>query len=117
MLTPTTEQDVAEMVRGANGSLTVRGGGTRSLEAGAGEVISTAGMSGVTLYEPGALTIVAQAGTPVSEIEAVLAAENQRLPFEPPRMGAVGTIRREHHWRCGCGQCEWSAPCAGWGLS
>lgn len=89
MLTPTTEQDVAEMVRGANGSLTVRGGGTRSLETGAGEVISTAGMSGVTLYEPGALTIVAQAGTPVSEIEAVLAAENQRLPFEPPRMGPL----------------------------
>ncbi len=35
------------------------------------------------LYEPGALTIVAKAGTPLAEIEAALAADNQRLPFEP----------------------------------
>jgi glycolate oxidase FAD binding subunit len=35
------------------------------------------------LYEPGALTIVSGAGTPLAEVEAALAAENQRLPFEP----------------------------------
>jgi glycolate oxidase FAD binding subunit len=42
-----------------------------------------AGLTGVELYEPGALTIVARAGTPLAEIEALLAKENQRLPFEP----------------------------------
>ena len=40
-------------------------------------------MSGITLYEPGALTLVAKAGTPVAEIEETLAAQNQRLAFEP----------------------------------
>jgi glycolate oxidase FAD binding subunit len=41
------------------------------------------GLSGITLYEPGALTLVAGAGTPVSQIDAALKAEGQRLAFEP----------------------------------
>jgi glycolate oxidase FAD binding subunit len=49
----------------------------------AGEALSVAGLSGVELYEPGALTVVARAGTPLAEVEALLAAEKQRLPFEP----------------------------------
>jgi glycolate oxidase FAD binding subunit len=40
-------------------------------------------MSKVTLYEPSALTIVAQAGTPLDDIQAALEAEGQMLPFEP----------------------------------
>jgi len=49
-------------------------------------------LSGISLYEPGALTIVAQAGTPLAEVEAALAAENQRLPFEPmDHRGLLGT--------------------------
>jgi glycolate oxidase FAD binding subunit len=46
-------------------------------------VLSTAALSGIRLYEPGALTLVAGAGTPLAEVEAALAAEGQRLPFEP----------------------------------
>jgi glycolate oxidase FAD binding subunit len=49
----------------------------------AGEALSVAGLAGVELYEPGALTIVVKAGTPLAEVEAILARENQRLPFEP----------------------------------
>ena len=80
----TSEQDVADTVAGAVGPLAVRGGGTRSVGRPVmGDVLDVSGLSGVTLYEPGALTIVAQAGTPVAEIEATLAAENQRLAFEP----------------------------------
>jgi glycolate oxidase FAD binding subunit len=79
----TSEQDLAEAIRGAAGPLRVRGGGTRDigrpLEAEALEVA----MTGVELYEPGALTLVARAGTPVAEIEALLAGEGQRLAFEP----------------------------------
>ena len=41
------------------------------------------GLAGITLYEPGALTLVVRAGTPLAEVEAALAAEGQRLPFEP----------------------------------
>ncbi|MEP4198460.1 MAG: FAD-binding protein [Aliishimia sp.] len=81
-MTPNTEAELAEMIKTAKGPLSVRGGGTRGM-APEGEALSTSGLSGVTLYEPGALTLVAQAGTPVAEIEAVLAQENQRLAFEP----------------------------------
>ena len=46
-------------------------------------MLSASAMSGITLYEPGALTLVSRAGTPVAEIDAALAAEGQRLAFEP----------------------------------
>jgi glycolate oxidase FAD binding subunit len=84
VLNPSDETELAEAVAGATGPLRIAGGGTRPVGAPvAGEVLSVAGLTGVTLYEPGALTIVARAGTPLAEIEAALAAENQRLPFEP----------------------------------
>jgi glycolate oxidase FAD binding subunit len=83
-MTPATEADVAEAIRGANGPLAIRGGGTRGLgRPVTGEALSLAALTGVTLYEPAALTLVARAGTPVAEIEALLATEGQRLPFEP----------------------------------
>ncbi len=82
MISPADEMELAEAVRDASGPFTVRGGGTRGV-AGAGEVLSVAGLSGVTLYEPGASTLVVQAGTAVAEVEALLAAEGQRLAFEP----------------------------------
>ena len=82
MVNPGTEDELAEAIRGATGPLAVRGGGTRGIAA-QGEVLSVAGLSGITLYDPGALTLVARAGTPLAEVEAALAAENQRLAFEP----------------------------------
>lgn len=94
MLTPTNETDLAEAVKWATGPLRVRGGGTR-LSQGAlgGEDLSVAGLSGITLYDPGALTLVMGAGTPLAEVEAVLAAEGQRLAFEPGDLRAVlGTV-------------------------
>ena len=45
--------------------------------------LATSGLAGITLYEPGALTLVVRAGTPLAEVEAALAAEGQVLPFEP----------------------------------
>ena len=84
---PSTEDEVAALVRDAAASgrgLEIRGGGTRGIGAvEADDVLGTGGLTGVTLYEPGALTLVVRAGTPLGEIEAVLAAENQQLPFEP----------------------------------
>jgi glycolate oxidase FAD binding subunit len=84
---PSTEDELAALVRDAGGrgaALVVEGGATRGLgHAVAGEPLSTAGLSGITLYEPGALTLVVRAGTPLAEVEALLAAEGQMLPFEP----------------------------------
>ncbi|RGP38370.1 FAD-binding protein [Pseudotabrizicola alkalilacus] len=88
---PTSEAELADFIRSATGPLVVRGGGTRSVGACRGAVLETGGLSGVALYEPGALTLVAGAGTSLAEVEALLAAEGQRLPFEVPDMrGLLG---------------------------
>ncbi len=94
MIEPRSEAELAEAVAAAKGPLRVRGGGTRAVgRPVAGEVLSTAGLTGIELYEPGALTVVAKAGTPLSEVEAALSAENQRLPFEPmDHRGLLGTM-------------------------
>lgn len=84
---PESEEALSETVRAAAAAgtpLAIEGGGTRGIGAAVvGETLSTAGLTGITLYEPGALTLVARAGTPLPEIEAALAAENQQFPFEP----------------------------------
>ncbi|MFO1140914.1 MAG: FAD-binding protein [Amaricoccus sp.] len=91
---PETEEDLAALIRAApDGGFAIVGGGTRGGASGA-ERLSTGGLAGITLYEPGALTLVVRAGTPLAEVEAALAAEGQMLPFEPwdarPMTGANG---------------------------
>ena len=89
-MTPATEAELAEFIAAANGPLRVRGGGTRDIGApGDGADVSTTGLNGVSLYEPGALTIVARAGTSLAEIETLLASEGQRLAFEPCDLRAL----------------------------
>ncbi len=89
-MNPTSEDELSDILRAASVPVVVRGGGTRMIgKPGPGEVLSTAGLSGVTLYEPGALTLVARAGTPLVEVEDALAKEGQRLPFEPVDMRAL----------------------------
>lgn len=88
-MTPANEQELTEAIRAAytdGTGLRIQGGGTRQALGNpcrSNSMLSTAGLSGISLYEPGALTIVAGAGTPLAEIESALAAEGQRLPFEP----------------------------------
>ena len=90
-MTPKTEAELADMIAGAQGPLAIQGGGTRGFSSG-GNALSVSGLSGIELYEPGALTIVVRAGTTMSEINAALAKENQRLPFEPmDHRGLLGT--------------------------
>lgn len=45
--------------------------------------------SGVTLYEPDELVLAAKAGTPVAELEALLAASGQAFQFEPMDYGPL----------------------------
>ena len=86
---PTDESALSAAIAAAAAARTpleIQGGGTR---AGLGRpvqaerTLSTSGLSGIRLYEPGALTLVVGAGTPMAEIEAALATEGQMLPFEP----------------------------------
>ncbi len=100
MRAPRAEAELAAAVAEAAAAgtpLEIRGGGSRAglgRPVQAAETLSTAGLSGIALYEPGALTLVAAAGTPLAEIEAALAAEGQRLAFEPmdhrPLLGTEG---------------------------
>ena len=72
--------------------LVVRGAGSKSAMGrplgGYAMSLTTERMRGVSLYEPTELVIGALPGTPVSEIDRMLAKHNQMLPFEPPRFGA-----------------------------
>ena len=84
MLNPASELELAEMVRDTARPLRIVGGGTRDYgRVLQGARLNMAGLSGITLYEPGALTLVAQAGTPLVDVVAALAGANQRLAFEP----------------------------------
>ena len=51
--------------------------------------LDLSGLSGVTLYEPAELVLSAKAGTPLAEIEALLAANGQELAFEPMDYGPL----------------------------
>src|SRR5216684_8767642 len=46
-------------------------------------------LTGVTLYEPEELVLSAKAGTPIAEIEALVASKDQELAFEPMDYAAV----------------------------
>jgi glycolate oxidase FAD binding subunit len=58
----------------------------------AGEALDVAGHRGVLHYDPAELVVTARAGTPLAEIEDLLARHGQRLPFEPPAFGSAATI-------------------------
>ncbi len=51
--------------------------------------LDLSGLSGVTLYEPAELVLSARAGTPLAEIEALVAASGQELAFEPMDYGSL----------------------------
>jgi glycolate oxidase FAD binding subunit len=51
--------------------------------------LDVSGLTGVTLYEPEELVLSAKAGTPLAEIEALVAAKGQQLAFEPMDYGPV----------------------------
>ena len=88
-IAPADEQELAEAVSDAAARTTplaVAGGATRiglgrPMQTAA--TVATVNLTGVTLYEPAELVISARAGTPLAEVEALLAGQNQRLAFEP----------------------------------
>ncbi len=69
--------------------LCIVGGGSKDFygRQPQGERLSVAGHRGVIEYSPEELVITARAGTPLTELEQVLAAQGQMLPFEPPHFG------------------------------
>jgi glycolate oxidase FAD binding subunit len=94
MIPTEAEEAIAGQIAAAKDPLLVRGAGTklgmlRPVQAAG--VLSTAALSGITLYAPKALIISALAGTPLSAVETALAAEGQHLIAEPPNLfGSCG---------------------------
>ena len=88
---------IAERIRAATAAgtpLRIRGGGSKDFygEPVDGDLLDTRALSGITSYEPSELVVTALAGTPLAELEAVLAEKGQCLPFEPPHFSEGGTV-------------------------
>jgi glycolate oxidase FAD binding subunit len=91
------QAELTERIRDAAGRgtpLRIRGGGSKDFygERLEGELLSTAALTGITSYEPTELVVTVRAGTPLAELEAVLAERGQCLPFEPPHFGGGATV-------------------------
>ncbi len=88
---------LAEQVRLAaaqGSSLRLRGGGSKDFygQPLKGDLLDLSACAGVVSYEPSELVVTARAGTPLAELEALLAAQGQCLPFEPPHFGGRATV-------------------------
>ncbi|WP_298930909.1 glycolate oxidase subunit GlcE [uncultured Ramlibacter sp.] len=88
---------ITERVQAAAASgtpLRIRGGGSKDFygEPPVGELLDTRALAGVTSYEPSELVVTVRAGTPLAELETLLAAHGQCLPFEPPHFGGGATV-------------------------
>ncbi|NTS30486.1 FAD-binding protein [Phyllobacterium sp. BT25] len=92
---PKSEDEIVEAVQwalGANAPVEVVGQGSKR---GLGRPLQTehtialSDYAGVTLYEPHELVLSAKAGTPVAELEALLAASRQAFQFEPMDYGPL----------------------------
>lgn len=90
-LRPQSEDELADIVRGADGATfeivgrsTKRAFG-RPVETSA--VLELSRLSGIVSYEPDELVITARAATPVSEIDAAIGEKSQRLGFDPADWG------------------------------
>lgn len=95
VLKPRDTKEVEEAVRWALGNdraLELVGQGSKRALGRPSQTditLDLSALSGVTLYEPAELVLSAKAGTPLSEIEALLDKNNQQLDFEPMDYGPL----------------------------
>jgi glycolate oxidase FAD binding subunit len=95
VLKPRDAKEVEDAVRWALGNdkaLEVVGQGSKRAIGRPSQTdltLDLSGLSGVTLYEPAELVLSAKAGTPLAEIEVLLANNNQELAFEPMDYGPL----------------------------
>jgi glycolate oxidase FAD binding subunit len=74
--------------------LSVRGGQSKHTitSAEATPVIDMRSLAGILEYEPGEYTFTALAGTPLRDVAAALAQNQQFMPFDPPLVDAGATL-------------------------
>lgn len=92
VLKPATESELSAMIAAAGAPLEIIGGGTKRAlghPVQAAATLDISGFSGVIAYEPEELILDVHAGTPLADIEAMLAERGQQLAFEPPDLSAL----------------------------
>lgn len=92
ILAPTTFAELADAVRSTPRLLAIGAGTKPRLSAVDVVRLSTAGLRGISEYDPSEFTFTAAAGTPVREIAAALAERGQYLPFDPLLADAGATL-------------------------
>lgn len=93
-LRPTSPEEVQEAVC-SQPRLLPRGGGSKNALSTPPEGIPSlelSGLRGVLEYQPQEFTFTALAGTPVAEVEKLLAQHGQHLPFDPLLTGKGATL-------------------------
>ena len=73
-------------------TLDVRGSGSKialGRPMACDQVLDLSGISGIVDYAPEELVVTLRAGTPMRDVEALLAQRNQMLAFEPPDLGPL----------------------------
>ena len=99
-------QSLQQQVRDAfetSSALCIVGGNSKSFygQTLSAQPLNVAQHCGVINYEPTELVITVRAGTPLKEIETILAEQGQMLPFEPPAFAASAVETRSWYavWR------------------
>jgi glycolate oxidase FAD binding subunit len=91
-LKPGSEAELSEIIAAADAPLEIVGTGTkrglgRPVQAAA--TLDMSGFAGVISYEPEELVLEVGAGTPLAEVQALIAEKGQQLAFEPPDWSAL----------------------------
>lgn len=91
---PTSIAEVQEAIQ-THPKLLPRGGGTKNALSTPREgqtLLDMTALSGISEYTPDEYVFVAQAGTPIAEVQQLLAQHGQYLPFDPPFAEAGATL-------------------------
>ncbi|MFO8140651.1 MAG: glycolate oxidase subunit GlcE [Marinobacter sp.] len=106
-----TLQEQVLQARSNGHKLTIVGGNTKAFIGRAADpaaaILNLADHTGIVEYHPVELVLTARAGTPLTEIEAILAEQGQCLHFEPPHFGEASTLG-------GTLACNLSGPARPW---
>ena len=92
--------DQVQRAHASAAALCIRGGATKAFygespAAGSAaplDVLDTRALHGTSSYEPTELVVTTRCGTPLAELEALLATQGQCLPFEPPHFAPGATV-------------------------
>ena len=97
----TADFDASEALTGAvaeaaetGTALHIRGSGSKDFlgRQGSGTLLDVSLHRGVLSYEPSELVLTARGGTPLADIETLLAGHGQMLAFEPPAFGPGASL-------------------------